>query len=136
MASEPAAKPQTSALHAQAGSGAEPVDFQHLARYTLGEPELEREVLELFCSQSVLYLEQLRAAMSESDWKHAAHSLKGSARAIGAWRTAQAAERAEALYGETIQDDGIAQSRQARIDEIEASLREAEAFIASVLDSR
>ena len=136
MASEPAAKTQASDPHARPASTAEPVDFQHLARYTLGEPELEREVLELFCSQSVLYLEQLRAAMSESDWKHAAHSLKGSARAIGAWRAAQAAERAEALYGEAVQDEGLAQFRQARIDEIEASLREAEAFIASVLDSR
>jgi HPt (histidine-containing phosphotransfer) domain-containing protein len=108
-----------------------PVDLDHLARYTLGERALEREVLELFCSQSVLYLEQLRAAMSDRDWKHAAHSLKGSARAVGAWRAAQAAERAEALQG-----DVLAQFRAARVEEIEASLREAEAYIASVLKAR
>ncbi|MGH6735698.1 MAG: Hpt domain-containing protein [Methyloceanibacter sp.] len=108
-----------------------PVDLVHLSRYTLGERALEREVLELFCSQSVLYLEQLRAAMSDRAWKEAAHSLKGSSRAIGAWRTAQAAERAEALHG-----DGLAQFRAARIGEIEASLREAEAYIAILLKDR
>ena len=108
-----------------------PVDLQHLARYTLGERALAREVLELFCTQSVLYLEQLRAAMSDRDWRDAAHSLKGSARAVGAWRAAKAAERAEALQG-----DVLTQYRSAQIDEIEASLREAEAYIASVLKDR
>jgi HPt (histidine-containing phosphotransfer) domain-containing protein len=108
-----------------------PVDFDHLARYTLGERALEREVLELFCTQSVLYLEQLRAAMSDTDWKHAAHALKGSARAIGAWRAAQAAERAEALQG-----DVLTQLRNGQLQEIEASLREAEAYIGSMLKDR
>jgi HPt (histidine-containing phosphotransfer) domain-containing protein len=105
-----------------------PVDLVHLSRYTLGERALEREVLELFCTQSVLYLEQLRAAMSDKAWKDAAHSLKGSARAIGAWRTAQAAERAESLQG-----DVLLQFRTVRIAEIEASLREAEAYILFLL---
>lgn len=109
----------------------EPVDLEHLARYTLGERALEREILELFCTQSVLYLAQLRAAMSDRDWRDAAHSLKGSARAIGAWRAAKAAERAEALQG-----DVLTQLRTAQIDEIDASLREAEAYIASVLKAR
>lgn len=108
-----------------------PVDLEHLARYTLVERALEKEILELFCTQSVLYLDQLRAAMSDRDWRDAAHSLKGSARAIGAWRAAQAAERAEALQG-----DVLTQFRTARIDEIEASLREAEAYITSVLKAR
>lgn len=112
-------------------AAAQPVDLEHLARYTLGERALEKEILELFCTQSVLYLEQLRAAMSDRDWRDAAHSLKGSARAIGAWRAAKAAERAEALQG-----DVLTQFRTAQIDEIDASLREAEAYIASVLKAR
>lgn len=123
--SEPAEPAQAQDIPTQ------PVDLTHLARYTLGEHALEREVLELFCTQSVLYLEQLRAAMSDKAWRDAAHSLKGSASAIGAWRAAQAAERAEALRG-----DGLTQFRAARIAEIEASLREAEAFITSVLRAR
>jgi HPt (histidine-containing phosphotransfer) domain-containing protein len=113
------------------GKPSRPVDLVHLSRYTLGEQALEREVLELFCTQSVLYLEQLRAAMSDKAWKDAAHSLKGSARAVGAWRAAQAAERAEALQG-----DVLVQFRAARIGEIESSLREAEAFIVALLKDR
>ena len=67
-------------------SSSRPVDLVHLSRYTLGERELEREVLELFCSQSLIYIERLREARSDKDWKDAAHTLKGSASAIGAWR--------------------------------------------------
>lgn len=131
MASKTAAEVQASTPANEQGPSGNPVDFEHLARYTLDEPELEREVLGLFCSQSVLLLDQLRAAKSDEDWKQAAHSLKGSARAIGAWRMAQAAEQAEALQG-----DGLSELRSARVDEVEASLREAEAYIATVLESR
>jgi HPt (histidine-containing phosphotransfer) domain-containing protein len=131
MASEQAANIEVAESTEERVRRARPVDLVHLSRYTLGERALEREVLELFCSQAVLYLEQLRAAMSDKAWKEAAHSLKGSARAVGAWRAAQAAEHAEALQG-----DGLTQFRAARISEIEASLREAEAFIASVLEDR
>lgn len=131
MGREQAAMAQTASPAEAQNASAEPVDLAHLARYTLGEPTLEREVLELFCTQSVLYLEQMRAAMSDKDWKNAAHSLKGSARAIGAWRAAQAAERAEALKG-----DGLTQFRAGSIGEIEASLREAETYIAALLKDR
>lgn len=131
MAGERAARIDPISSHDEQETAKKPVDLEHLARYTLGERALEKEILELFCTQSVLYLDQLRAAMSDRDWRDAAHSLKGSARAIGAWRAAQAAERAEALQG-----DVLTQFRTARIDEIEASLREAEAYIASVLKAR
>lgn len=128
MASNPAVKQEPLAATGQRKTPSQPVDLTHLARYTLGERALEREVLELFCTQSVLYLEQLKAALSDKAWKEAAHSLKGSARAVGAWRAAQAAERAEALQG-----DGLIQFRAAQISEIEASLREAEAYITALL---
>ena len=108
-----------------------PVDLVHLSRYTLGERELEREVLELFCTQSFVYLEQLRRSPSDKDWKDLAHTLKGSARAVGAWRVAEAAERAESLAGET-----LVRSREVRIKEIDASLREADAYIKSLLKDR
>jgi len=131
MASEQAASVGAAESAEEQDLPARPVDLVHLSHYTLGERALEREVLELFCTQSVLYLEQLRAAMSDKAWRDAAHSLKGSARAVGAWRAAQAAERAEALHG-----DGLTQFRADRIGEIEASLREAEAFIVSLLKDR
>lgn len=105
-----------------------PVDRLHLSRYTQGERALEREVLELFRTQSALYLERLTAARSEQEWKDAAHSLKGSATAIGAWRAVAAAERAEALSGEA-----LAEGRRPHLDEIQASIDEANAFIAALL---
>jgi len=108
-----------------------PVDLVHLSRYTLGERALEREVLELFCTQSLVYLERLRVAQSDKDWKDAAHSLKGSASAIGAWRAAEAAQRAETLSGETL----IA-SRAQRLRDIEQSLSEAETYIGALLKDR
>ena len=108
-----------------------PVDLVHLSRYTLGERALEREVLELFCSQSLVYLERLREARSDQDWRDAAHSLKGSASAVGAWRAAEAAHLAEALSGETL----IA-ARDLRLREIESSLIEAETYIGALLKDR
>ena len=84
-----------------------------------------------FADSRWLTLERLRAAMSEGDWRDAAHSLKGSARAVGAFWAAQAAERAEALQGDVFE-----QVRATWIDEIEASLREAEAYSACLLKQR
>jgi len=72
-----------------------PIDFDHLRRYTLGDARLEREVLELFCSHAPVLVAELRKAVSDRAWRDAAHSLKGSARAIGAWEVARAAELAE-----------------------------------------
>jgi HPt (histidine-containing phosphotransfer) domain-containing protein len=108
-----------------------PVDLVHLSRYTLGERELEREVLELFCSQSLIYIERLQTAPSGKDWKDAAHSLKGSATAIGAWRTAAAAANAEVLSSEAPPE-----ARALRLREIESSVREAEDYIAGLLADR
>jgi HPt (histidine-containing phosphotransfer) domain-containing protein len=108
-----------------------PVDLVHLSRYTLGERTLEREVLGLFCTQSVVYLARLRESPSAKDWKEAAHSLKGSAQAIGAWRAAAAAERAEALPAEAFNA-----ARHARYLEVESTLGEAKAYISSLLEDR
>ena len=100
----------------------------HLSRYTLGDRALEREVLELFSAQALVYLQRLRDAASGQDWQHAAHSLKGSAKAIGAWRVAIACERAEALSG-----DAAAAARAPHLRELEASLQEAEIYIGTLL---
>lgn len=74
-----------------------PVDLVHLARYTLGNRSLEREVLSLFLTQSAIYLQRLKDAATSKDWVDAAHTIKGSAKSIGAWQLAQSAETAEAL---------------------------------------
>jgi HPt (histidine-containing phosphotransfer) domain-containing protein len=71
------------------------IDHVHLRRYTMGDRQLEFEVLELFAAELPKTLAALRAAQTTFEWKVAAHTLKGSARAVGAWRIASAAVSAE-----------------------------------------
>jgi HPt (histidine-containing phosphotransfer) domain-containing protein len=71
------------------------VDRAYLARFTLGNAALEREVLELFAAQAPVYLQRLREASCIKAWREATHTIKGSASAIGAWRLARLAEMAE-----------------------------------------
>lgn len=71
-----------------------PIDRDHLSRMTLGERELEREVLMLFDRQADLLMARMRRG-EQSVAAAAAHTLKGSARGIGAWRVASAAEALE-----------------------------------------
>ncbi len=92
-------------------AAAQPVDRAHLARYTLGDRELEREVLELFANQTWKTIAELREAENDRAWHVAAHTLKGSARAVGAWRIAREAELAERVGG--------ASDRSAAVDAIE-----------------
>ena len=79
--------------------GPRPVDLVHLSRFTLGDTKLEHEVLELFRVQAGIYLERLKTAADPTGWREAAHTIKGSARGIGAWSVAEAAAAAEALEG-------------------------------------
>ncbi|MGE0847365.1 MAG: Hpt domain-containing protein [Flavobacteriaceae bacterium] len=83
---------------AVAAGTASPVDLVHLARQTFGDPELEREVLRLFVTQSRIYLDRMKAAGDQRQWFEAAHTIKGSARGIGAWGVAEAAEAAEQVH--------------------------------------
>ena len=73
----------------------DPIDRAYLARFTLGNDALEREVLQLFAEQVPLYLQALRTACARKAWQEAAHTIKGSASAVGAWRLARFAEIAE-----------------------------------------
>ncbi|MEQ1649708.1 MAG: Hpt domain-containing protein [Hyphomicrobiaceae bacterium] len=72
-----------------------PVDFTYLRRFTLANRSLEREVLDLFIEHAPRYVDDLRAASTAKEWHAAAHTLKGAARGIGAWRVARVAEGAE-----------------------------------------
>jgi HPt (histidine-containing phosphotransfer) domain-containing protein len=71
-----------------------PIDLQHLSRMTLGERELEREVLSLFERQAAMLMHKIRDAEPAIVSAYA-HTLKGSARGIGAWPVARAAEMVE-----------------------------------------
>ena len=71
-----------------------PIDFDHLKRMTLGDAGLEQEVLAMFSAQSANLIGTL--ATMPADAGALAHTLKGSARAIGAFGVADAAARLEA----------------------------------------
>jgi HPt (histidine-containing phosphotransfer) domain-containing protein len=108
-----------STAHPVADSGdklaGDPIDRTYLARFTMGNSAVEHEVLHLFADQVPRYLEQLRDASVDKAWQQAAHTIKGSASAIGAWRLARFAEMAEqvdiesdAALSEGHRDDAVA----------------------------
>jgi HPt (histidine-containing phosphotransfer) domain-containing protein len=74
-----------------------PIDWAHLSRFTLDDEALEHEVLALFAMDAPRYLAKMITARDRKDWVEAAHTLKGSARAVGAWKVAECAEAAESL---------------------------------------
>ena len=102
-----------------------PIDFEYLRRMTLGDTGLEQEVLAMFVAQSARLVSTL--ATMPSDAGALAHTLKGSARAIGAFAVADGAARLETVIagGSDPSDalaelgDAVAQARAV----IEAVLR-------------
>lgn len=105
------------------------VDFDQLQRFTLGNRSLEEEVLNLFRTQSVLYIERLRTAADDLAWLEAAHTLKGSAAGIGAHRVREAALECEILTGEERTANG-----EAALKRLQARLNEANLLIATFLN--
>jgi HPt (histidine-containing phosphotransfer) domain-containing protein len=75
-----------------------PIDFEHLKRMTLGDAGLEQEVLAMFAAQSAKLMAALAALPADAG--ALAHTLKGSARAIGAFGVAEAATRLEAVFAD------------------------------------
>ncbi|MCB1550130.1 MAG: Hpt domain-containing protein [Hyphomicrobiaceae bacterium] len=112
-------------------TGEAPLDLAYLSRFTLGNHELEQEVLELFSAQAPLYLERLAAAECPKSWGQAAHTLKGSALAVGANEVGRLALAAE--------QEGFAaepERRRRRVQELEAAVDRVVTFIAEVLAAR
>ncbi len=107
-----------------------PIDRDHLARYTFGNIELELEVLQLFAEHAPRYLDGLRSATSEKEWRDAAHTLKGSAGAVGAFHVAELAQGAEALA-----ESADAAARQSVIGALDDAISEAQLHIAKLLAS-
>jgi len=106
------------------------LDQDHLGRMTLGDRRLEHEVLEIFARQNSLILERIAGA-APGPVAAAAHTLKGSARGVGAWRVARAAERLEQAATQADED-----AMKAAIAELEAASLEVCAAIAARLGVR
>jgi HPt (histidine-containing phosphotransfer) domain-containing protein len=99
---------------------------------TLGDRRLEREVLELFVRQTTVMLNRIVGAEPPLA-AAAAHTLKGSARGIGAWRVARAAELLEHAAGGDGGEDGSADALDEAITELKAASLEACAAIGARL---
>jgi HPt (histidine-containing phosphotransfer) domain-containing protein len=70
------------------------LDIAHLARMTFGDMGLQREVLGLFDRQVAMLLARMHGA-PPTVTAALAHSIGGSARGVGAWEVAAAAEEFE-----------------------------------------
>jgi HPt (histidine-containing phosphotransfer) domain-containing protein len=109
-----------SQIQERPGSGeVDPAIFDrvHLSQYTGGDAALERELVTLFLDHFAPVRRQLEAAQSAYDWKFASHSLKGSARSIGAPQLATLAEKIEAMGFEAPEA-----SKKQALDELEAAM--------------
>jgi HPt (histidine-containing phosphotransfer) domain-containing protein len=104
-----------------------PVDLAQLRRFTLGNVELEREILELFATQAPIMLAALNRAATVKHWRDATHTLKGSSASIGAWLVAEAAGQGERVAEQPNQWDA---ARRDAAKAVETSLAYLAGFMA------
>ena len=107
-------------------SAQRPIDLVHLARMTFGDRTLEREGLGLFERQACLLIGRMKE-LGTAAVPGLAHTLKGSARGIGAWQVASAAEMLESAAA-----DGEAAVHSA-LTVLETATEEARGAIADLL---
>lgn len=105
-----------------------PVDLVHLARQTLGDSQLEWEILQMFDQIAQSYLNRLKADREGKTAADNLHALKGAAAGVGAHAIAEQARLGErecrqkgTLSVETLSD-------------LEMTVAEARAFIQHVLE--
>jgi HPt (histidine-containing phosphotransfer) domain-containing protein len=76
-------------------TAARPVDYDHLRAQAAENIGVMREVLVLFVTHCEQVIGELERASDEKSWKQWTHTLKGSARGVGAFAVAEAAADAE-----------------------------------------
>ena len=109
-----------------------PIDWAHLSRFTLNDRALELEVLRLFAVDAPRYLTLLLGTASRKSWIEAAHTLKGSARAVGAWaiaETAQALETLEATARGEFAEKRSSRSVELQLEKLVDAVRQTLAYI-------
>jgi HPt (histidine-containing phosphotransfer) domain-containing protein len=70
------------------------IDRDHLERQTIGDRDLQRELLTLFLKQSRKLIDMMHFD-DMNEMRYLVHTMKGSARAIGAFDVAEAARALE-----------------------------------------
>ena len=76
------------------------IDFDHLNQYVGGDPDLTAEIFGMFQQQVEMWGRMLTVDADDETWESVTHSLKGSARAVGAMGLAELCEKAESLMGQ------------------------------------
>ena len=105
-----------------------PVDLVELARYTLGNRTHERDMLELFSTQSGCCLKRLKETASDREWQKIARTIGGSAKCIGAWSVVETAAAAETLEGVR-----LAERRSEIVETLTREIEKTNAFIRRLL---
>jgi len=72
-----------------------PIDLVHLSKLTMGDRSLELDLLKMFAAQISQYQTSLKACTDATQIKRAAHTIKGAARSIGAFKLSEIAQKAE-----------------------------------------
>ena len=75
------------------------IDFVHLNQYVAGDIALTQEIFGLFQHQVEMWGRMLLPEADDESWASVTHSLKGSARAVGAIGLGDLCEQAESLIG-------------------------------------
>jgi len=96
------------------------IDFDHLNQYVGGDADLTREVFGLFRNQVEMWGRGLTADADDDMWANVLHSLKGSARAVGAMGLAEACEKNESLVG----DDRRPGAREVAVQTLEQRIEQ------------
>ena len=104
-----------------------PIDMAHLSRQTLGDHNLELEVLRLFDEMSHTYYSRLESSTTVEDLLVNLHTLKGAAAGIGAFGLAELARvtETELKAGAPVNPE--------RIDDLHVAVEELSVFIAQRL---
>lgn len=94
------------------------IDLEHLARQTMSDADLQRDILLIFRDQVASKLDGLDVA--SPDLKAQAHSIKGSAKGIGAFEVAEFAELLEKGEGDMAEQIArLKNAVHAALDEID-----------------
>ncbi len=102
------------------------IDFDHLNQYVGADADLTREVFGMFQHQVDMWARMLTIDADDEIWSSVTHSLKGSARAVGAMGLADLCERAEDLIGDMRRPGGrevAVQNIEFRISKVIAEIQ-------------
>lgn len=97
------------------------IDFEHIKQYLGEDIELTKEVFGLFKNQVDMWSRGMIADADDDSWTAIMHSLKGSARAVGAHRLGKLCAKGEAMTGAK----GSIETREAHIHDVKFSIEKA-----------